>query len=105
MNKLATAIIQRFTAPLSALGLITGALFWLAALTPSLIPRDGLLQGAIGGLCSGNCCTAGQCQAGQGRSAAAPVRGHATPAAWHPAQARHHLASCATPMMTAVEQL
>lgn len=51
MNKLATAIIQRFTAPLSALGLITGALFWLAALTPSLIPRDGLLQGAIGGLC------------------------------------------------------
>ncbi len=51
MNKLATATIQRFTAPLSAIGLVTGALFWLAALTPSLIPRDGLLQGAIAGLC------------------------------------------------------
>lgn len=53
MSKLASAIIQRFTSPLSALGLVIGALFWLAALTPSLIPRDGLLQGAIGGLCFG----------------------------------------------------
>ena len=44
MSKLATAMINRFTAPPSAAGLITGALFWLAALTPSLIPRDGLLR-------------------------------------------------------------
>ena len=51
MGKLTAAMINRFTAAPSAAGLITGALFWLAALTPSLIPRDGLLQGAIGGLC------------------------------------------------------
>lgn len=51
MRKLGTALYHRLTGPLSAAGLITGALFWAAALTPSLIPRDGLLQGAIGGLC------------------------------------------------------
>ena len=51
MKKLTLALYQRLTGPLSAAGLILGALFWAAALTPSLIPRDGLLQGAIGGLC------------------------------------------------------
>ncbi|MCA3562107.1 MAG: alpha/beta-hydrolase family protein [Aestuariivirga sp.] len=51
MGKLGTALYQRLTGPFSAAGLILGALFWAAALTPSLIPRDGLLQGAIGGLC------------------------------------------------------
>jgi uncharacterized membrane protein len=50
MSKLVASIINRFTAPLSAAGLLAGALFWLAALTPSLIPRDGLIQGAIAGL-------------------------------------------------------
>ncbi len=50
MNKLAAVLISRFTAPLSAAGLVTGALFWLAALTPSLIPREGPIQGAIAGL-------------------------------------------------------
>lgn len=51
MRKLTTALYQRLAGPFSAAGLILGALFWAAALTPSLIPRDGLLQGAIGGLC------------------------------------------------------
>ena len=51
MGKLGTALYHRLTGPFSAVGLILGALFWAAALTPSLIPRDGLLQGAIGGLC------------------------------------------------------
>ncbi|WP_374333315.1 alpha/beta-hydrolase N-terminal domain-containing protein, partial [Aestuariivirga sp.] len=51
MRKLTLALYHRLTGPLSAVGLILGALFWAAALTPSLIPRDGLLQGAIGGLC------------------------------------------------------
>ncbi|MCA3555997.1 alpha/beta-hydrolase family protein [Aestuariivirga sp.] len=51
MGKLTLALYNRLTGPFSAAGLILGALFWAAALTPSLIPRDGLLQGAIGGLC------------------------------------------------------
>jgi uncharacterized membrane protein len=51
LGKLGTALYHRLTGPFSAAGLIVGALFWWAALTPSLIPRDGLLQGAIGGLC------------------------------------------------------
>ena len=50
MNKLAAGLIRRFTAPPSAAGLVLGALFWLAALTPSLIPREGPIQGAIAGL-------------------------------------------------------
>jgi uncharacterized membrane protein len=50
MSKLTTSLTQRFTAAPSAAGLVVGALFWLAALTPSLIPREGLLQGAIAGL-------------------------------------------------------
>jgi uncharacterized membrane protein len=50
MSKLGHSLIRRFTAPPSAAGLVVGALFWLAALTPSLIPREGLLQGAIAGL-------------------------------------------------------
>jgi len=51
LRKLTLALYHRLTGPFSAAGLILGALFWTAALTPSLIPRDGLLQGAIGGLC------------------------------------------------------
>ncbi|WP_421694331.1 alpha/beta hydrolase [Aestuariivirga sp.] len=51
MSKFGVSLLHRFTAPLSAAGLVAGALFWLAALTPSLIPRNGLLQGAIAGLC------------------------------------------------------
>ncbi|AYD03171.1 alpha/beta-hydrolase family protein [Neorhizobium sp. NCHU2750] len=37
--------------PLSLPGLILGALLFSAALTPSLIPRDHLSQGALAGLC------------------------------------------------------
>ena len=51
MNKLAVSLLHRLTTPLSAAGLLLGALFWVGALTPSLIPRTGLLQGAIAGLC------------------------------------------------------
>ena len=50
MKKLMLSVVHRFTAPLSSAGLVVGALFWLAALTPSLIPREGLIQGAIAGL-------------------------------------------------------
>jgi uncharacterized membrane protein len=50
MSKLGVSLIHRFTAPLSAAGLVAGGLFWFAALTPSLIPREGLIQGAIAGL-------------------------------------------------------
>ncbi len=35
----------------SAAGLLLGALFFAGSLTPSLIPRTGLLQGALGGVC------------------------------------------------------
>lgn len=50
MKKLTLALYHRITAAPSAAGLLMGALFWLAALTPSLIPREGLIQGAIAGL-------------------------------------------------------
>jgi uncharacterized membrane protein len=50
MNRYVLSVLNRFTAPPSAAGLLAGGLFWLAALTPSLIPRDGLIQGAIAGL-------------------------------------------------------
>ena len=50
MKKLALYLFHRLAAAPSAAGLLIGALFWLAALTPSLIPRDGLIQGAIAGL-------------------------------------------------------
>lgn len=39
-----------FAAP-SALGMVFGALAFMAAMTPSLIPRTGELQGILGGLC------------------------------------------------------
>lgn len=38
------------SAPLSAPGAAVGALFFLASLTPSLIPRIALAQGALGGI-------------------------------------------------------
>lgn len=39
-----------FAAP-SVLGMVFGALAFMAAMTPSLIPRTGELQGILGGLC------------------------------------------------------
>ena len=50
MSKLSVSLSHRFVAAPSGAGLILGALFWVAALTPSLIPREGLMQGAIAGL-------------------------------------------------------
>ena len=50
MSKLSVSLTHRFAAAPSGAGLILGALFWIAALTPSLIPREGLMQGAIAGL-------------------------------------------------------
>ncbi len=40
----------RLLGPLSAPGMLTGAFFFLAALAPSLIPRDGVVQGVLAGL-------------------------------------------------------
>ncbi|GAB1364914.1 hypothetical protein MASR1M32_41500 [Rhodobacter sp.] len=37
--------------PPSALGLVLGAALFALSLTPSLIPRTGILQGVLGGLC------------------------------------------------------
>ncbi|VDC33309.1 alpha/beta hydrolase [Pseudogemmobacter humi] len=42
---------HRLTGRPSAAGLALGALFFAASLTPSLIPRAGLVQGVLGGLC------------------------------------------------------
>lgn len=42
--------VGRLVRSLSPLGLLTGALFLAASLTPSLIPRDFVLQGALSGL-------------------------------------------------------
>lgn len=53
LKKISVHLLRRILAPLSAAGLLSGALFWFAALSPSLIPRGGMLQGAIGGLCFG----------------------------------------------------
>ena len=40
-----------FWRPFAGLGLLLGALFFAASVTPSLIPRTFLLQGALGGVC------------------------------------------------------
>lgn len=53
LNYLSDQLLRRLLAPLSAGGSLAGAFFWFAALSPSLIPRDGFMQGAIGGLCFG----------------------------------------------------
>jgi uncharacterized membrane protein len=41
----------RFWRSFAGLGLLLGALFFAASLTPSLIPRTYLLQGVLGGVC------------------------------------------------------
>ena len=42
---------HRFLAPPNRLGLLLGALAFIGALTPSLIPRSALLQGLLSGAC------------------------------------------------------
>lgn len=44
-------MLQRFLTSLSAIGLILGTIFFAASLTPSLIPRTFLMQGALSGAC------------------------------------------------------
>src|SRR5262249_13154115 len=44
-------IIGRQMQSLSGIGLILGALFFAAALTPTLVPRSYLTQGALAGAC------------------------------------------------------
>jgi uncharacterized membrane protein len=44
-------IIRRLTPSLSGVGLILGALFFAASLTPTLVPRSYLTQGALAGTC------------------------------------------------------
>lgn len=53
LNPFRAAFGHRLRAPLSAAGVLAGACFWWAALTPSLIPRDGVMQGVIAGLSFG----------------------------------------------------
>jgi uncharacterized membrane protein len=42
-------LILRLTRSLSTVGLVVGTLFFAASLTPSLLPRDFLLQGLLSG--------------------------------------------------------
>lgn len=44
-------LIRRQLLPLSGVGLMLGALFFAAALTPTLVPRSYLTQGALAGAC------------------------------------------------------
>ena len=50
MGSLRKFAANRLSAPLSLVGLLLGALAFLAALTPSLIPRPGPVQGALAGV-------------------------------------------------------
>ncbi|MFN4140374.1 alpha/beta hydrolase [Aestuariivirga sp.] len=50
MGKLGVLIVNRLAAPFSVPGMLLGAAAFLAALTPSLIPRAAPVQGAICGL-------------------------------------------------------
>lgn len=45
------SLLQRLFLPLSSAGLLLGALFFLASLTPSLIPRAAPAQAALSGIC------------------------------------------------------
>ncbi len=44
-------LVAAFFTSLSSTGLVLGTLFFAASLTPSLVPRSALVQGALGGLC------------------------------------------------------
>ncbi|MET4045671.1 alpha/beta-hydrolase family protein [Bradyrhizobium sp. RT6a] len=44
-------IVWRYVASLSGVGLALGALFFAAALTPTLVPRSYLIQGVLAGTC------------------------------------------------------
>ena len=42
---------MKFWTSLSTIGLLLGALFFAASLTPSLVPRTYLTQGVLSGVC------------------------------------------------------
>src|SRR5215470_3374050 len=44
-------VIRRPMQSLSGVGIVLGALFFAAALTPTLVPRSYLTQGALAGAC------------------------------------------------------
>lgn len=44
-------IVWRYVVSLSGVGLALGALFFAAALTPTLVPRSYLMQGVLAGTC------------------------------------------------------
>src|SRR5947209_5361484 len=44
-------IVWRYVVSLSGVGLALGALFFAAALTPTLVPRSYLIQGVLAGTC------------------------------------------------------
>jgi uncharacterized membrane protein len=44
-------IVWRYAVSLSGVGLALGALFFAAALTPTLVPRSYLIQGVLAGTC------------------------------------------------------
>lgn len=44
-------LLRDFWNSLTAIGLLTGTIFFAFSLTPSLLPRDYILQGALSGLC------------------------------------------------------
>src|SRR6516225_30926 len=46
-----TGVISRQLQSLSGVGLVLGALFFAAALTPTLVPRSYLTQGVLAGAC------------------------------------------------------
>ena len=49
--KYSTWIIRRQMQSLSGIGLVLGALLFAASLTPTLVPRSYLTQGALAGAC------------------------------------------------------
>lgn len=51
MIRAATSAIARWFRSLSGVGIVLGTLFFAAALTPSLVPRSYLTQGALAGTC------------------------------------------------------
>ena len=44
-------ILRRIAGKISGVGLVLGALFMAASLTPSLIPRSEIVQGVLAGMC------------------------------------------------------
>ena len=50
-KQILVGVILRFLRSLSAGGVVLGTIFFAASLTPTLIPRTLLMQGALSGAC------------------------------------------------------